>query len=379
MQHTMTKARWGVLATLLAIFALAVSLIATQPAIADDDLTAGNADMTAQAEEATSWPFQVYVQHGDGEPALVKSYTKDEFVKMVKEKADPVSGLHWDGSSWYVTTAVSYVTLEDLLDDAGVQWGKGATLAYSNSISNQVPTKMTYDEIAELNFYPKTTRTVRSTESPVSTGLVFGTSNAKAVIIGDSATAEDVQTVASATSKNDEAILPVMGSKKTEYDTLTGTTVSLDRFVDGINTITVTYSADKATMYRLYNPNSGEHFYTSNAQEKKDVVDAGWNDEGTGWTAPVISNTPVYRVYNPNAGDHHYTTNKEERDWLVGLGWNDEGIGWYSDDAKAVPLFRLYNPNAIAGAHHYTTNEAERDNLVKEGWNDEGIGWYGLA
>ena len=83
-------------------------------------------------------------------------------------------------------------------------------------------------------------------------------------------------------------------------------------------------------MLRLYNPNSGEHFYTSDEEESRFLIELGWYDEGTGWLAPLHSDTPVYRLYNPNAGDHHYTTSKEERDHLVSVGWNDEGIGWYS-------------------------------------------------
>ena len=33
-------------------------------------------------------------------------------------------------------------------------------------------------------------------------------------------------------------------------------------------------------MYRLYNPNSGEHFYTADASERDHLVDVGWNYEG---------------------------------------------------------------------------------------------------
>ena len=136
--------------------------------------------------------------------------------------------------------------------------------------------------------------------------------------------------------------------------------------------------AKTVDMYRLYNPNSGEHFYTANAAEKDNLVSLGWKYEGVGWKAPATSNTPVYRVYNPNAGDHHYTTNKAEKDFLVSVGWNDEGIGWYSDDAKSVALYRQYNPNAVTGAHNFTSSKGENDWLVSVGWNGEGIGWYGV-
>ena len=132
-------------------------------------------------------------------------------------------------------------------------------------------------------------------------------------------------------------------------------------------------------MYRLYNPNSGEHFYTADSYERDQLVSVGWRYEGVGWSAPSASNTPVYRLYNPNAGDHHYTTSSYERDQLVSVGWRYEGIGWYSDDAKAVAVYRQYNPNAIAGAHNFTTSSTERDQLVSVGWDDEGVAWYGVS
>ena len=137
-------------------------------------------------------------------------------------------------------------------------------------------------------------------------------------------------------------------------------------------------TTNKVTMYRLYNPNSGEHFYTGDEKERTDLAKLGWRDEGIGWIAPVKSNTPVYRLYNGNAGDHHYTLDAKEKNSLIGAGWKDEGIGWYSDDEKTVPLYREYNPNAVTGTHNYTADKAEHNNLVKAGWKDEGIGWYAV-
>ncbi len=130
-------------------------------------------------------------------------------------------------------------------------------------------------------------------------------------------------------------------------------------------------------MYRLYNPYSGEHFYTSSGKEKNDLVKAGWQFEGTAWQAPEESGTPVYRLYNPNEGDHHYTVSKKEKNDLVKAGWKYEGIGWYSDENEGTALYRLYNPNASTGSHHYTISKKEKDKLVEAGWKYEGIAWYG--
>lgn len=132
------------------------------------------------------------------------------------------------------------------------------------------------------------------------------------------------------------------------------------------------------TMYRLYNPNSGEHFYTSREAERDHLVSVGWKYEGIGWTALSVSDVPVFRLYNPNAGDHHYTTSEGERDSLISAGWLYEGLGWYSDQSEDIPLYRQYNPNAGTGSHNYTTSKSENDNLVRAGWKAEGIGWYGV-
>ena len=133
------------------------------------------------------------------------------------------------------------------------------------------------------------------------------------------------------------------------------------------------------SMYRLYNTNSGEHFYTSSAGERDMLVSVGWTYEGIGWIAPSTSDTPVYRLYNEIGGEHHYTSSEAERDFLLSVGWNDEGIGWYSDDAHTVPLYRQYNPNAFANNHNYTTSQSENDYLVSLGWQAEGVGWYGVG
>lgn len=47
------------------------------------------------------------------------------------------------------------------------------------------------------------------------------------------------------------------------------------------NVQTMSVRADETLkMYRLYNPNSGEHFYTGYTSEKNHLVEVGWKDEG---------------------------------------------------------------------------------------------------
>lgn len=145
-----------------------------------------------------------------------------------------------------------------------------------------------------------------------------------------------------------------------------------------IGLFSVSAEASAADMLRVYNPNSGEHFYTSQSNEQIHLINTGWDAEGIGWTAPDSGND-VYRLYNPNGGDHHYTLDTYERNWLINQGWKNEGTGWYSDTNQGQAIYRLYNPNSAINNHHYTQSVSERDQLVAAGWQSEGIGWYGVA
>ena len=138
--------------------------------------------------------------------------------------------------------------------------------------------------------------------------------------------------------------------------------------------------AEARVMYRLYNKYTGEHFYTSNTEERTLLVGLGWTDEGIAWVAPGEGEA-VYRLFNPYADDHHFTMNEGEYESLQKLGWVAEGVAWYSADAEdegAYPLYRLFNPYEERATHLYTADQEEYDVLETIGWMKEGIAWYGL-
>ena len=123
---------------------------------------------------------------------------------------------------------------------------------------------------------------------------------------------------------------------------------------------------DGIPMYRMYNPNSGEHLHTKDEGERNWLIGTGWNYEGVSF---IVANEgqPVYRLYNRYSGEHHYTMDANEKSWLLTLdGWNNEGIGWYSKktgDACEVEVYRLFNPytDVAVSSHHYTTDANEKD------------------
>ncbi|MDR2977118.1 MAG: glycoside hydrolase, family 25 [Streptococcaceae bacterium] len=129
-------------------------------------------------------------------------------------------------------------------------------------------------------------------------------------------------------------------------------------------------SENQTAIYRIYNKNTGEHFYTSNVYELINLQVYGWTSEGVGWYAPTTGE-PVYRIYNPNSegGDHYYTTSKYEAEYNVFLGWrwdNDGKPVFYS--GGDVPSYVAYNPNALSGAHNYTSSLFEQNFLLNNNW-----------
>lgn len=141
-----------------------------------------------------------------------------------------------------------------------------------------------------------------------------------------------------------------------------------------------------AMQARMYNPGSGEHFYTGSSEEAQNLIDAGWTLEGPGFITPTVG-ISIYRLYSDRYGDHFYTTDVNERDTYVAAGWalegSNNGIAFPSADAlTGVPMYRVHNPNAYsenkAGAHHFTASWEEVQNLVRKGWVYEGVAWFSL-
>ncbi|MCH9274966.1 hypothetical protein JS533_001510 [Bifidobacterium amazonense] len=140
------------------------------------------------------------------------------------------------------------------------------------------------------------------------------------------------------------------------------------------------YPQDPATpegmtpVYRLYNPHSGLHHYTTSLTERNHLIDVGWNYESIAFNQPNTG-TPVYRAYNPYNGNHHWTASYYEYTVITTKqGWRPEGVAWYQDDSGTKPVYRAYNPRN--GEHLYTLNGNEYKIITtKQGWRGEGIAW----
>lgn len=112
--------------------------------------------------------------------------------------------------------------------------------------------------------------------------------------------------------------------------------------------------------FRLYNPDTGDHFYTTDANERdRAIARFGYRSEGIACSVFAASSqpglTPLYRLWNGDAHDHFYTIDSAERDRAQTLSrYRDEPIACYvfpvpgptqSAPAGSVPLYRLYVPD----------------------------------
>lgn len=129
-------------------------------------------------------------------------------------------------------------------------------------------------------------------------------------------------------------------------------------------------------VYRAYRADTDDHFLTASYAEY-DALPDSYVREGVAFKG-VDSGEVVYRLYNPNAGQHMYTTDFDEAASLVDAGWDAETVTFASarNILEVKPVYRLYNPNS--GSHHWTVDRGERQVLLDAGWNDESIAWYSV-
>ncbi|GAB2025275.1 hypothetical protein OfM1_13460 [Lactovum odontotermitis] len=135
------------------------------------------------------------------------------------------------------------------------------------------------------------------------------------------------------------------------------------------NSLTAATDVDPISIFRMYNPNTGEHFYTTSSYEAASLlINSGWNYEGTLGTTYVTGDTAVTRLYNPNAGVHYYTSSEYEARQLMDKGWKDEGVSFV--DAGQFNVYASYNANN--SQHNYTMYLAEENSLLGAGWQAAG-------
>ena len=162
-------------------------------------------------------------------------------------------------------------------------------------------------------------------------------------------------------------------------DKLTWTTGSASKTIVVSNGI----DAPSKPVFRLFNPRTGDHFYTISTETRDSFRNQGYEYEWPefyAYDAPVSGSIPIYRLYNSRNGDHFYTNSAAGRDAVMQGGYAYEGIEFYAFPTSAggaIPIYRLFNPRN--GDHIYLSNPAGRDAVMQGGYEYEWIEFYARA
>ncbi|KAJ7616612.1 hypothetical protein FB45DRAFT_716372, partial [Roridomyces roridus] len=142
--------------------------------------------------------------------------------------------------------------------------------------------------------------------------------------------------------------------------------------------------ASKAVpLYRDFNGDIGDHFYTTDKAEYDAANQGGYTAEGARlsvFSQQYAGTVRFFRLWNGGSGDHFYTTNATEVDSAVThngyVHEDDKAPMWIYPDqlCGSVPLYRMYNNGA--SDHFYTIDAAERDDAAAHGWSFEWIAGY---
>jgi ELWxxDGT repeat protein len=153
-------------------------------------------------------------------------------------------------------------------------------------------------------------------------------------------------------------------------------------FTDAVFTINVTQVPKAFPMFRAFNVGANYHFYTTRQAEFQNALNGGYRDERSSQNSfqvlqqQVTGASPLYRLYNFQTGRHYYTVSLPERDSLVAIvptnNPNFGKVGWRSEPAEGflypvaapntVEIFRLYNTQT--GAHLFTPSVSEMSSIL---------------
>ena len=135
-------------------------------------------------------------------------------------------------------------------------------------------------------------------------------------------------------------------------------------------------------IWRLFNPTTKEHVFTSSRAEYDFNVNGGfgvyYNGEGIDWFAPASSDTGIVRLFNAAYARrglcaHYYCTKREAEEVRQAFpgeweyDFNGSPVFYSGGD---IPVYTAFKASENM-SHHYTTNRFEYDTLASWGWDLE--------
>ena len=141
----------------------------------------------------------------------------------------------------------------------------------------------------------------------------------------------------------------------------------------------------ESIVFRLYNPSTGKHLFSSNDFEIDLLTGSyDWVNEGISYVSPSNGNQNLYRFFVESDGRHFYTANDFEKESIINNlpGFQYEGVAFkvfspIDPPSGSVPVVRYLNVN---GGNHVYSSSIEEQGILDESpvWKNEGIAWFGV-
>jgi len=148
-----------------------------------------------------------------------------------------------------------------------------------------------------------------------------------------------------------------------------------------------------STVYRLYNPQYNDHYYTAIQNVRQGAkVYQGYRDDGIAFnagTAPAAGMVPIYALYNGRLHDHWLVPDGIARYWGDNFGgYADSGVAFYAYPtvpgatgmatvcpSGSVPVYSLWSLRY--GDHFYSTSGGDRYWMfIFAGYRDDSSSTY---
>ena len=129
-------------------------------------------------------------------------------------------------------------------------------------------------------------------------------------------------------------------------------------------------------VHRLYNPKTGEHFYTESEAEARSIL-GRFGYDGAAWEyLPKPTDIPVVRFIHNKTGLHFWSANLAEQVAVTHQDWRTEGRA-FGSKPSGTPVYRLIHNKT--GQHVWTASKAEFESLQHKDWRADdpiGIAFY---
>ena len=148
-------------------------------------------------------------------------------------------------------------------------------------------------------------------------------------------------------------------------------------------------------VYVYYSTSLMDYLLTSSSEESEQLDFDYWNGTGTyeyydtlGYAEdyPDATSVPVYRFWNKETCDHFYTMSEAEKDAVINDfetgqdGYQFEGVAFYVPEYGCTPVYRFFDDETFT--HLYTTDEYDKETMEEDyqngwgNWRYEGVAWY---